>query len=128
LSSSRIAEDQAIISLVFEDGSIGNVVYAAGDTALPKERCEVFGDGTSIVLEDFVKTTCYRGGRRQLHKTRKRDKGFAQEMACFFDAVMGKGGQVPAFDDIYTVTRAALLADRSLRTGQRYALQTSLPR
>jgi predicted dehydrogenase/threonine dehydrogenase-like Zn-dependent dehydrogenase len=119
--TSGMADDQSLISLTFKDGSIGTVVYTAGgDTALPKERFEAFGDGKAVTLDDFAVTEFYAQGKRTKHKTGVRDKGFNQEMRGFI-ASMAQGAE-PAmrFDEIYAVTRACLLANSGLKTGTVY--------
>jgi predicted dehydrogenase len=119
--TSGMADDQSLISLTFNDGSIGTVVYTAGgDTGLPKERFEAFGDGKAVTLDDFAVTEFYAQGKRTKHKTGVRDKGFEQEMRGFI-ASMAQGAE-PAmrFDEIYAVTRACLLANSGLKTGTVY--------
>ncbi len=119
--TSGMADDQSLISLTFKDGSIGTVVYTAGgDTGLPKERFEAFGDGKAVTLDDFAVTEFYAQGKRTKHKTGVRDKGFKQEMRGFI-ASMAQGAE-PAmrFDEIYAVTRACLLANSGLKTGTVY--------
>jgi len=119
--TSGMADDQSLISLTFKDGSIGTVVYTAGgDTGLPKERFEAFGDGKAVTLDDFAVTEFYAQGKRTKHKTGVRDKGFNQEMRGFI-ASMAQGAE-PAmrFDEIYAVTRACLLANSGLKTGTVY--------
>lgn len=120
-SDSGITNDQSILSLEFTDGSVGTLVYAAGgDPALAKERLEVLGDSRAAVLDDYLRTELYRRGRRQVVKTRAQDKGFAAEMALFCQGVLSPDVEFPAFAEIEAVTRACLLAEDSLVTGERY--------
>ena len=115
---SGIVEDQAILSLKFSDGSVGTVIYAAGgDTALAKERCEVFGDGKSIVMDDFARSEFYAGGRRTVFKTGSRDKGFAAQMQAFCASLRDGGAAGMDFDGIQAVTRACLAAVESMVDG-----------
>ncbi|MCG3203039.1 MAG: Inositol 2-dehydrogenase/D-chiro-inositol 3-dehydrogenase [Gammaproteobacteria bacterium] len=126
---SGITNDQAIISLEFKDGSIGSLVYAAGgDPSMPKERLEVIGSGRSAVLGDFTLTEMYAGGRRETFKTSKQDKGFGLEMDLFCDAIIDGKIELPGIDEIEAVSRACILADQALITGERYAVDvTSQP-
>jgi predicted dehydrogenase len=115
---SGIVQDQAILSLTFSDGSVGTVVYAAGgDTALPKERCEVFGDGKSIVMDDFARSELYARGRRTVFKTGRRDKGFAPQMAAFCRSLLEGDAPGMDFDGILSVTRTCLRAVESMADG-----------
>ncbi|MEW6247773.1 MAG: bi-domain-containing oxidoreductase [Nitrospirota bacterium] len=119
--SSGITDDQCVISLAFADGSIGTIVYTAGgDTVLPKERVEVFGNGRALTMDDFVRTDLYAQGRKRTFKSGERDKGFGEEMAQFVEAITrGKPPLIP-FEQVWAVTRACLLAAQSLRTGAVY--------
>ena len=119
--SSGIISDQTVISLSFKDGSAGSLIYAAGgDTGLPKERCELFGDGKSVVMDDFLNSEFYSGGKKTTYKTRGRDKGFEGEMSSFCKGIM-QGEEVMAFSDIVAVTWACLYAVESQKTGEVYS-------
>jgi predicted dehydrogenase len=118
-----VIPDQAVLSLTFADGSVGAIIYtASGDAALSKERVEVFGDGRSLVMDDFTVTHGYAAGRRTTLVSGKRDKGFEQELTRFIAAV-SQGGPAPlAFAEIESVTRTCLLAAESLTTGEVYSV------
>lgn len=117
--SSGITDDQAILSFVFADGSVGSVVYAAGgSTALAKERLEVFGGGRSLVLDDFVVSEFYSGGKSTRFKSGRRDKGFAGEMAEFLAVVRDGAQPSMRLSEIVAVSRAAIRAARSLNSGE----------
>jgi len=119
--SSGITEDQCIITFTFADGSVGTLVYAAGgDKALAKERFEAFGAGRSLVMDDFLVTEFYEGGARRRFRSGKRDKGFAAEMNQFCREAGEGAAPSMAFDDIVAVSRACILAARSLQTGEDY--------
>jgi predicted dehydrogenase len=119
--TSGMADDQSLISLTFNDGSIGTVVYTAGgDTGLAKERFEAFGDGKAITLDDFTVTEFYAQGKRSKYKTNVRDKGFEQEMRMFTASVAQGTEPAMRFDEIYAATRACLLAAGGLKTGAAY--------
>lgn len=117
--SSGITDDQAILSFTFADGSVGSVVYAAGgSTMLAKERLEVFGEGRSLVLDDFLVTDCYAGGKHTRFKSGKRDKGFAGEMAEFVALVRDGAPPSMSLAETVAVSRAAIRAARSLTSGE----------
>jgi predicted dehydrogenase len=121
--SSGITEDQCILELRFADGSIGTLVYAAGgDKSAPKENFAAYGAGRALVIEEFVTTEFFEGGTRRQFRTGRRDKGFAAEMQQFCQEVARGGESSMAFEDIVAVTRACILATRSLRTGEEYAV------
>jgi predicted dehydrogenase len=120
---SGCTDDQSLFALTFADGSIGAVVYTAGgDSALPKERFEAFGDGRSAVIDDFSVTELYGGGARSTFKSWKRDKGFQVEMGAFVTPLLAGGAPAVPFEQIERVTRTCLLAMKSLQDGYTYEL------
>ena len=119
--TSGMADDQSLMSLTFNDGSIGTVVYTAGgDTSLAKERFEAFGDGKAVTMDDFAVTEFYAQGKKTTYKTSVRDKGFEQEMRRFTESVVRGAEPAMRFEEIYAVTRACLLAAGGLKTGAVY--------
>lgn len=116
-----ITDDQCSISLKFADGSIGTIVYTAeGNSGLPKERFEAHADGLSLTMDDFRETRMFAGSRKEVFKTTTREKGFSEELSEFVRAIEHRASPVIPFDQIEAVTRACLLATRSLRSGTAY--------
>jgi predicted dehydrogenase len=119
--SSGFTDDQSLFVLSFADGSIGTLVYTAGgDGSLPKERFEAFGDGRAAVLDDFCVTELYENGARTRFSSSKRDKGFHAEMVSFVTPLLQGGPPAVPFEQVARVTRACLLAMKSLQDGQTY--------
>jgi predicted dehydrogenase len=99
------------------------ILYTAeGDRSLEKEYFEAHADGMSLTMRDFMETRCYAGGRSKDFKTAKRDKGFAEELNRFVQAVEKGLPPVMPFEEIEAVTRACLLAAQSLQSGAVYQL------
>ncbi len=108
----EIREDKAILTLSFEDGSIGTVCYFAnGAKSFPKERLEVFCGGRIAQIDNFKKLTLhgwsapgaglFRGGQ---------DKGQNACLAAFVEAVeVGKPAPIPLAETL-EVARATLEA------------------
>jgi predicted dehydrogenase len=111
-------EDQFLLTLSFEDGSIASILYSgSGDIALSKERVEVLGNGKSLTMDDYVETIFYAGGVRKSFRSRRQDKGFEGEMSSFVRALL-RGGEPPiAWTELESVTRTCLAAAGSLREG-----------
>lgn len=89
-----IPEDNAIISLRFEDGSLASILYLSnGARGFQRERCEIHSEGRSAVWRDFkylklVKDLAFpRTHRRWIFP----GKGYAEELEAFFSAAFGKG-------------------------------------
>lgn len=115
----RYSMDNLVVSLEFENGSLGTVVYAAnGSRGLGKEYLEVFGGGLSARIDDY-RTLEIQGGSRRLKRTARlrRDKGHRAEWQAFIAHLRGEGPPPISFEDIVCSTRAILAAQSSLEAG-----------
>jgi predicted dehydrogenase len=76
-NSGRYSGDNVLVSLRFANGSEGTISYLAnGDRAFSKERIEVFGGGSTAVLEDFRRLELMRNGRKEtIHSRWRQEKG-----------------------------------------------------
>ena len=111
-------QDQAFITLRHANGSVSSVGYlAGGDKAFPKERIEVIGGGRVGVIDDFRATTIIRSGRTTRKKLGAQDKGHRAEMVAFLEAVRDGGAPPIAWSDLRAVSRASILAVRSMQEG-----------
>lgn len=115
-----IREDSVLITLQFADGSNAVIAYLAeGDSSLPKEHLEIFGEGKTFVIEDFRSARLYADGREKKETLRQQDKGQPEEarVAC---AVVAEGMPAPiTLQELEATTRATFRILDSLRTGQR---------
>jgi predicted dehydrogenase/threonine dehydrogenase-like Zn-dependent dehydrogenase len=111
--------DNIVATLKFANGSLGAISYLAnGDKSSSKERIEVFGGGSSAVLEDFRRLELVRNGRKQITRAYwRQDKGHQAEMQVFIDALRGKTPPIP-FEQIVGSTLATLRLQNSCQTGQ----------
>jgi len=97
--------DNVQVSLRFADGSVGSVEYFdVADASLAKEQIEIFGGGKHLVVTDF------------------RDKGQAEEVRRFVEAVKAGGPMPIPFEEIVASTRATFAILESRRTGQAVTL------
>jgi predicted dehydrogenase len=103
------ASDKAIISLGFQDGSIGTVQYFAnGGKVFPKERLEVFAGGAVLQLDNFsaLRGFGWPGFKRQ--KIWRQDKGHSACAAAFLDAIRnGLSSPIPK-EEIFEVARVSI--------------------
>jgi predicted dehydrogenase/threonine dehydrogenase-like Zn-dependent dehydrogenase len=110
--------DDVLVSLGFEDGSIGMITYTSlGDRSLPKEQLEVFGDGRAAVLDDFVSLRLAAGGRIKRIGGRVQDKGHAAELRAFIEAIRNEKPSPIDPRQAAHVTRVTFAAVESTRTG-----------
>jgi polar amino acid transport system substrate-binding protein len=110
--------DTLSINMGFENGSIGSISYFSnGASSLPKENIEVFYAGKVMVCDDFKEVKTY-GKEIKTFKSGKQDKGHAQEIKEFIDA-LEKGQPVPiSFEEIYDSTKATFDVIESIKNKQ----------
>jgi hypothetical protein len=113
-----VSEDSVFITLRLADGSNGSIAYLAeGNSALPKERIEIFGSSKSFVIEDFRSAVAYENGREKKTKLREQDKGQREEVRAVCAMVLeGKPSPI-SLQDLANTTRATFRIRDSLRTG-----------
>ncbi len=103
-----ITEDKASITLGFEDGSFGTILYLAnGAASFPKERVEVFAAGRVLQLDNFRKLIGYGWPGFGKMNLWKQDKGQNACAAAFLQAVE-KGVPAIPLDEIFEVARVTI--------------------
>lgn len=126
-STGRYSAGNVLISLRFGNGSEGTISYLAnGDRSFSKERIEVFGGGSTAVLDDFRRMELVRNGRTQKVRSRLRqDKGHRAEWTAFVDSIrLGKDAPI-AFEDIVCSTLSTLRAEESRKAGKPLAVDAA---
>lgn len=105
----EVTEDKAVITLTFEDGSMGSIHYFAnGGKLFPKERIEVFCDNAVLQLDNFRKLRGF--GWRGFNKMNlwAQDKGQQNCVNAFMKSVTeGKKNPIPQ-NEIFEVARASI--------------------
>jgi predicted dehydrogenase len=111
-------ESNLHIQVSMADGSKGEILYlASGDASVSKERLEVFGRGRTAICEDFRKSYFHHSNRCQSKSLFQQDKGHAEEMRRFADAVAGKAPAPIPFESLWATTLATLRIRESLLGG-----------
>jgi predicted dehydrogenase len=101
--------DNFSATLAYEDGSVATLLYTAlgPKSGLGKELITVFVDGEAYVVDDFRKLTRASDGE-VLWQSSEADKGHAEELSRFGDAIAaGDAAPIP-FDEIVETSAAAL--------------------
>lgn len=110
-----ITEDKASITLGFEDGSFGTILYLAnGAASFPKERIEVFAAGRVLQLDNFRKLKGYGWPGFSKMNLWKQDKGQNACAAAFLQAVQAGTPAIPP-DEIFEVARVTIEVANLLR-------------
>lgn len=110
-----IVEDRASITLGFEDGSFGTIIYTAnGASSFPKERVEVFVAGRVLQLDNFRKLKGYGWPGFKKLNLWKQDKGQHQCAAQFIGGIKRGQPAIPA-DEIFEVAQVTIEIAEILR-------------
>lgn len=115
---SIVNSDNIVVTLKFEDGSVGDIIYSAsGDKAFSREQVEIFCEGMSIVSKDFTQTFCYRDGKKRLFKTMNQKMGYKEELHHFAEVAMGKISPVVQAESFFYSTQAVFCINDSIEKG-----------
>jgi predicted dehydrogenase len=115
-NSVAVLEDKASITLGFEDGSFGTILYLAnGAASFPKERIEVFTAGRVLQLDNFRKLKGFGWPDFKAMNLMRQDKGQDACAAAFVESIReGKEAPITA-EDIFEVARATIEVAEILR-------------
>jgi predicted dehydrogenase len=107
--------DNAIITLVFENGSQGSIHYFAnGNKAYSKERIEVYCQGKILVLDNFRKLEGF--GFKGFSSMKKRlDKGHKTQFQTLINSVKNGGMALIPFEEIRNGCMTSFAAIESLK-------------
>ena len=109
-------QDNVVISLRFQNGSVGQIGYVAcGDKLLSKERIEIFGGGQTFIIDDFTLGEHYAGGSRR--RLKLPGKGHQEEVEAFLHAIRDGRPSPIALDSLALTSVATFAVLDSLRTG-----------
>lgn len=109
LTAAAAPDDKAIITLAFEDGSIGSIHYFAnGGKAFPKERIEAFAADAVLQLDNFVSLQGF--GWPGFRKTRlwRQDKGQSACAAAFLTALRNGAAAPIPLEELLEVARISI--------------------
>ncbi len=82
--------DNALISLKFSSGAIGNIIYTSmGSKKYPKEQLRVFSNGQVYEMDNYIKMNQYGNVKNSKVKLRQ-DKGIKDEYKYIYDVLKGK--------------------------------------
>jgi len=112
----EVTEDKALISLTFEDGSMGSIHYFAnGGKSFPKERIETFCDNAVLQLDNFRKLRGFGWKGFSKMNLWSQDKGQENCSKAFMDAVKKTGVNPIPQDEIFEIARVSVDIAEMLR-------------
>jgi predicted dehydrogenase len=113
------------VSIRFADGSLGTLLYGtAGAARAGKELIEAHRQDRSGRIDDFCSLRLWGAGRARTQRSKRQDKGHADEMRTFAAVLRGEAAP-PSVADYMTSTALALAALRSLQGGAEVPLDTT---
>lgn len=121
-NAAETPEDSISVNLQFADGSVGTLEYVAlGDVTLPKETCEIHGEGSTAFMDNFC-TTVASGklGKRKLKG--RQQKGFAEELSATAAAVKAGGAMPISWDEMANVTKTTFAVLKAVKSGESVAV------
>lgn len=108
-------DDKSIITLEFDDGSIGSIHYFAnGSKAFPKERIEVFCEGTTLQIDNFRKMHGYGFPNFKRMNLWRQNKGQVQCCKAFMNSIFEGTGSPIVSDEIFEIARISVDVAESL--------------
>jgi predicted dehydrogenase len=110
--------------LRFHDGSVGQINYFAnGNKSFPKERLEVFSDGTVLHIGNFRRLRCYGRGGNKRHWTQ--DKGHDHEFRAFVEAIRSGGESPISFRSLVNTAEATFAVMAAVQREQVVTIDAS---
>jgi len=112
-------EENVIITIEHENGSIGTIFYSAlGNFKMPKEYIEIHGGGNIMTIDNFKSAKLITPEKNHNFSLRHQNKGYTEELAAVIDAIKeGKRSPI-SLEDIYYSHLATFAAVESLKTGE----------
>ena len=106
----KILHDRVSITLGFEDGSMGTIIYLAnGASNFPKERVEVFADGKVLQLDNYRKLKGFGWKNFSKMNLLSQDKGQIKCARAFIDS-LDTGKPLIPVNEIFEVARVTIEA------------------
>jgi len=103
------SSDTVSIQLTFKDGLIGSIHYFSNGTkSYPKERLEIFADGSVLQLDNFRRLQGFNWpGFKKMNLSRQ-DKGQEACVAAFLEAIQKDQGSPIPINEIIEVSRISI--------------------
>jgi predicted dehydrogenase/threonine dehydrogenase-like Zn-dependent dehydrogenase len=117
-SGDQSSSDNVNVTISFADGSVGTVSYvSSGSLRVEKEYLEVFGEGKSVLMEDF-KNISFFSDRDRRRKKFPMDKGHQEEIRVVLEALRSDGPSPISFSSLLLTSLTTFKALESLRERQ----------
>jgi predicted dehydrogenase/threonine dehydrogenase-like Zn-dependent dehydrogenase len=114
------SEDNVIVTMAFENGSIGVLTYTSmGGKDMEKERIEVFTNKSSLVINDFIELQTFNCDEDGL-KLKKTDKGHIMLIKELAKKLKNQESLILPFDQDISMTSFTLAIVDQIHTLNKY--------
>ena len=119
-NAGKYSNDNFVVTLEFEDGSIGTVSYLSnGNKRFAKEYVEVFNGGRIGILNDYRSLELVDDSRTITRKSRlKQDKGHQAAWQAFLNAIQSGQPEPIPYEQLLLSSYATLAANQALLSGE----------
>ncbi len=81
-------EENIIVNIEYQDNSLATIFYSAlGSFRLPKEYIEIYGNGKSMVIDNFKNAKIFYPGKVKNLSLWHQDKGYTRELEAFINVI-----------------------------------------
>ena len=102
--------ENAVITVRYDDGSIGNLLYSSlGSADFPKEYIEIFMGNTTLVVNDFRELNIY-GNSSKSWKSSIQDKGHLTELEAFANYLLNNTSSPVPLEHSISTTKVSFSA------------------
>ncbi len=115
--STTVARDNISVTLKYPDGSIASLIYTAlGGKSMDRERLEVFGQGTSMVIEDYRELKTFGAAAGPVRTTLSgRERGHSPEFKELSKMLRGAKSTTITTDEVVAAMELTFRVDEALR-------------
>jgi len=112
----EVREDKASITLSFEDGSFGTILYlSTGGSVFPKERIEIFCDDAVLQMDNYRVLTGYGWAGFKKMKLFKQDKGQKACAKAFIESIVNGEESPIAYEEVMESSKVSIEVASLLR-------------
>lgn len=113
------ANDNFVATVSYSDGSVCTLTYTAlGAASFPKERMEIFADGSVISLDDYRTLQFSEAGvSKQVWKSKTVEKGHLEELQVLAQHLTQGGAWPISAEQQIAATRISFAVEKQIRAG-----------
>jgi len=109
--------DTLLVSLRYENGSIGSIHYFAnGSKSLHKEYVEIYSHGITAILNDFRELKIYGSSKPFKKRLISQNKGQKNEVRSFIYSILKGGSSLIPLEELFSTTEVTLKILKSIKT------------